>query len=76
MPDWRVACHNLMAISVVEHVGGAAARAHIDSLAQLYTGADYANPVQTERVIVKIKPDTSSRSRRANGRPSVLHDDE
>jgi general stress protein 26 len=43
--------------TVVQHVGGAAARAHIDTLAQMYTGADYANPVQTERVIVKIKPD-------------------
>jgi general stress protein 26 len=43
--------------TVIEHVHGAAARKHIDTLAQIYTGADYANTVQTERVIVKIKPD-------------------
>ena len=43
--------------TVVEHVRGPDARAHIDALAQKYTGADYANEVQSERVIVKIRPD-------------------
>jgi len=43
--------------TVVEHVGGTEARAHIDALAQKYTGADYSMQVQSERVIVKIRPD-------------------
>lgn len=33
------------------------ARAHIDTLAQRYTGADYGNPIETERVILRIRPD-------------------
>jgi PPOX class probable F420-dependent enzyme len=41
---------------VVETVTGPDARAHIDHLAQKYTGADYANPIQSERVILKIAP--------------------
>ena len=42
---------------VVEQVKGPEARAHIDKLAQKYTGAAY-NPdaIQTERVILKIRP--------------------
>ena len=43
--------------TVVDHVLGPEARAHIDALAQKYTGADYSNTVQSERVIVKIRPD-------------------
>jgi uncharacterized pyridoxamine 5'-phosphate oxidase family protein len=43
--------------TVVDHVTGPAAREHIDTLAMIYTGAPYANPVQSERVIVRIKPD-------------------
>jgi hypothetical protein len=43
--------------TVVGHVAGQAARDHIDALAQVYTGAPYANPIQSERVIVQIKPD-------------------
>jgi PPOX class probable F420-dependent enzyme len=46
--------------TVVETVTGPEARAHIDELARKYTGADYANPVGTERVIVKIRPDRRS----------------
>jgi PPOX class probable F420-dependent enzyme len=42
---------------VVETVRGPEARAHIDSLSRKYTGADYATPVQSERVILKIAPD-------------------
>jgi hypothetical protein len=41
---------------VVEHVGGEAARAHIDACSQRYSGTDYAMPVQSERVIVRIRP--------------------
>lgn len=36
---------------------GDAARDHIDKLAQRYQGTDYANPIQSRRVIVKIEPD-------------------
>jgi hypothetical protein len=39
---------------LVGEVRGAEARAHIDSLAQRYTGADYSFEVQSERVILKI----------------------
>lgn len=42
---------------VVEAVRGTEARAQIDALAQKYTGADYANEVTSERVILKIAPD-------------------
>jgi len=32
-------------------------RAHIDALAEKYLGvAEYPNPIQTERVIVKVAP--------------------
>jgi PPOX class probable F420-dependent enzyme len=41
---------------VVDTVRGPEARSHIDQLAQKYTGADYANPIQSERVILKIGP--------------------
>ncbi|MGD9703517.1 MAG: pyridoxamine 5'-phosphate oxidase family protein [Acidimicrobiia bacterium] len=42
---------------VVETVRGAEARAHIDALSRKYTGADYASPITSERVILKIAPD-------------------
>jgi PPOX class probable F420-dependent enzyme len=38
-------------------VRGDEARAHIDKLAHKYTGGDYANPIQSERVILKVAPD-------------------
>ena len=38
-------------------VGGDEARAHIDALARRYTGRDYANEIQSERVIVQVAPD-------------------
>jgi PPOX class probable F420-dependent enzyme len=43
---------------VTGEVGGAEARAHIDTMAQRYTGKEYviAN-IQTERVMLKITPD-------------------
>jgi hypothetical protein len=37
-------------------VRGPAARAHIDFLAQKYTGADYAGDIVSERVILQIAP--------------------
>jgi PPOX class probable F420-dependent enzyme len=42
---------------VAETVTGPEARAHIDHLAQKYTGGSYGNPVQSERVILKVAPD-------------------
>lgn len=42
---------------VVERVTGPEARRHIDELAHKYLGVDeYPNPIQTERVILKIAP--------------------
>lgn len=41
---------------VVEIVGGTRARNHIDELSNKYLGHDYRNPVQTERVVLKIAP--------------------
>lgn len=42
---------------VVEVVTGPEARDHIDELSNKYLGHDYRNPVQSERVILKIAPD-------------------
>lgn len=33
------------------------AREHIDELSRRYTGSDYGNPIQTERVVVRVRPD-------------------
>ena len=41
---------------VVEEIGGPEARRHIDELSQRYFGKPYPNEVQSERVILKIKP--------------------
>ncbi|HKJ55739.1 MAG TPA: PPOX class F420-dependent oxidoreductase [Nitriliruptoraceae bacterium] len=42
---------------VVDTIGGDIARDHIDELSQRYTGQDYANPIQSERIIVRISPE-------------------
>lgn len=42
---------------VVETIGGDTARSQIDELAHKYTGADYANPIGTDRVILRIAVD-------------------
>jgi PPOX class probable F420-dependent enzyme len=42
---------------VVETVTGPEARAHIDEASRRYTGGDYANPIASERVILKIAVD-------------------
>lgn len=42
---------------VVDTEGGDAARAHIDALSRRFTGHDYANPITSERVIVKVESD-------------------
>lgn len=46
-----------------EIVRGDEARRHIDALAARYTGTEYTNPIQSERVIVKVAPERQ----RANG---------
>jgi PPOX class probable F420-dependent enzyme len=33
------------------------AREHIDELARRYTGADYDNPIETERIVFEIRPE-------------------
>lgn len=40
---------------VVGTVGGKAAREHADVLSQRYTGGPYANPIQSERVILQVE---------------------
>lgn len=41
---------------LVETVTGPDARDHIDQLSQKYVGHDYANPIKSERVILKVAP--------------------
>ena len=43
--------------SVVGTVGGDEARANIDELSRKYTGGDYANPIQSERVVLQVAVD-------------------
>jgi PPOX class probable F420-dependent enzyme len=43
--------------TVVEIITGPAARASIDELAMKYTGKPYGNEIQSERVLLKIRPD-------------------
>ena len=42
---------------LVGEVRGDEARAHIDSLSRKYTGKDYQNPIQSERVILQFVAD-------------------
>lgn len=42
---------------LVDTITGDEARAHIDTLSLKYTGALYTNQIQSERVILKVKPD-------------------
>lgn len=41
---------------VVDVIAGPDARAHIDALSMKYVGHLYANPIGTERLIVKVRP--------------------
>jgi PPOX class probable F420-dependent enzyme len=41
---------------VVGEVRGDEARAHIDALSQRYHGTEYPNPIESERVVVRIAP--------------------
>src|SRR5690606_127663 len=42
---------------VIETVTGDEARAHIDELSHKYTGGLYANPITSERVVLKVEPE-------------------
>jgi hypothetical protein len=42
---------------VVETVAGVDARRHIDELSQKYHGMPYSNPIESERVILRVAPD-------------------
>jgi PPOX class probable F420-dependent enzyme len=42
--------------NVTGEVRGPEARAHIDALSQKYSGKDYGNEIQSERVILQITP--------------------
>lgn len=41
----------------VEEVTTEGAREHIDGLARRYTGDDYATPIQSERILLRIRPE-------------------
>ena len=41
---------------MVDTVAGPEARAHIDELSMKYNGHEYRNQIQSERLIVRIKP--------------------
>lgn len=43
--------------TVVGEVRGPEARANIDALSVRYTGKEYGNPIQSERVIIQIAPE-------------------
>lgn len=43
--------------TVTDIVSGDAARRHIDELSHKYEGHPYANEIQSERVILRIKPE-------------------
>lgn len=42
---------------VVKTVNGIDAREHIDRLSEKYTGGPYKNPIGSDRVILRIKPE-------------------
>ncbi len=42
--------------TVVETVRGSAARDHIDALSEKYLGELYPNPIQSERVMLRVAP--------------------
>ena len=46
----------LSVVGEVEEITTEGAREHIDELSQRYVGTDYQNEIQTERVILRIRP--------------------
>ena len=57
MTDPENAYRWLSVLGEVDRVTTEGARAHIDELSQRYTGDDYQNPIQTERVILEVRID-------------------
>ena len=57
MTDPEDPYRRLSVVGEVTAVTTEGAREHIDALAQRYTGEDYGNPVETERVVLHIRPD-------------------
>ena len=47
----------LAVVGEVTEITTDGARDHIDTLSQRYVGTDYQNPIETERVILRIRPD-------------------
>jgi PPOX class probable F420-dependent enzyme len=47
----------LSVIGEVDEITTEGARAHIDELAQRYVGTDYQNPIETDRVLLRIRAD-------------------
>jgi len=47
----------LSVVGEVEEITTDGAREHIDELSRRYTGGDYSNPIESERVILRIAPD-------------------
>ncbi len=47
----------LSVVGEVDEITTDGAREHIDELSHRYTGEDYQNEIQTERVLLKIRPD-------------------
>lgn len=47
----------LSVVGEVTEITTDGARDHIDTLSQRYVGTDYQNPIETERVILRIRPD-------------------
>ncbi|MFB6311933.1 MAG: pyridoxamine 5'-phosphate oxidase family protein [Salinirussus sp.] len=47
----------LSVLGEVDEITTTGARDHIDELSQRYVGTDYQNPIETERVILKIRAD-------------------
>jgi PPOX class probable F420-dependent enzyme len=47
----------LSVVGEVDEITTEGAREHIDELSHRYTGEDYQNEIQTERVLLKIRPD-------------------
>ena len=59
---------------VVETIAGQEARDHIDSLAMKYLDKKYPNPVQSERVIVKVAPDRQNNFPPTDRAPQTARD--
>ncbi|MFB6155298.1 MAG: PPOX class F420-dependent oxidoreductase [Haloferacaceae archaeon] len=57
MTDPENPYRHLSVVGVVDEVTTEGAREHIDELSRRYTGEDYQNEIQTERILLKIRPE-------------------